>query len=82
MISECGAKIDVINGSKIWFQRELADGSRWCCTRKTCRAYLKKDIAGNVTDEHLNHNHELETAYADGSRSTECREEEGDGQYL
>jgi len=59
MLSQHGNKVDIINGFKLQYQKELSDGSRWCCMKKTCQAYLK-DTADKITDEHLINNHAAE----------------------
>lgn len=57
MLSERGNKIMLVDNYKIRFQKKLSNGTRWCCTKKDCSAFLKKDSSGEITEQKLVHNH-------------------------
>ena len=52
MYSERGSNFEIRDGFKIRFHKNLSGGhTRWCCSVKSCSAYMKKNSLGDVTEE-------------------------------
>jgi hypothetical protein len=61
MLSEKGKVLLIVDGFKFRFHKMLCDDvKRWLCTRKTCKAYIKRkhDV---IVEAFLEHNHESDS---------------------